>query len=263
MRKALKLSMAVVLFLAASQVALSLNWQVETVDWYGNAGLHPSLTLDSNGNPHTASVVKYGLSPAGADSYFHDIHYATRNETGWDPALVARSSFARGLSLALTADDQPGIVGHLPLRWFEREDGTWTGTDTGVGGDYVANPDYCLRIRDGVPAVAYGGYETILYAERAGGTWSETVVQPDEYPGGCSRYLSKDSLAFDSLGRPHIAYAWESEERLNNVLKYAYREGDEWVLETVASLEIEKSGWYSKPAIILDGNDVKRAKKSR
>ncbi|MFA5862641.1 MAG: hypothetical protein WDA16_13195, partial [Candidatus Thermoplasmatota archaeon] len=66
--------------------------------------------------------------------------------------------------------------------------------------------------------------------------WSVSVVDPG-YPRGVQ------SLALDSLGRPHIAYTGDAN------VSYAYRDGLEWRLTTVMERSVS-------PDIALDASDT-------
>jgi hypothetical protein len=78
------------------------------------------------------------------------------------------------------------------------------------------------------------GYSRLKYAWREGATWHTEVV--DDPPGPYEDVGRETSLALDGANRPHIAY-YDAE---NDKLKYAWREGMTWHIETLFYL-----GWAS------------------
>src|SRR5262249_23736831 len=97
----------------------------------------------------------------------------------------------------------------------------------------------------GNPHVAYrdASDEVLMYATRAGGTW--TIEEIDDKFFGPDYSLS---LALDPSGGVHIAYLSDHD----NIIHYASRIGGSWIIET---LDDGKShdGWVS---LAIDGLGV-------
>ncbi len=93
-----------------------------------------------------------------------------------------------------------------------------------------------LVVRGTKPFIAYNGNGTVHVAEQAsGGAWSDEFVSNGLHP----------SLALDAGGGLHLSF-FEAEQ-----IKYAYRELEQWVVET---LDIDEAGPISDIAVDDAGN---------
>ncbi|MFH1550718.1 MAG: hypothetical protein ABIH04_09175 [Planctomycetota bacterium] len=146
MKKALKGSLAaLVFFLLTSSPLFALNWQVDTVEYYGNAGGVTTgsdvissynkgvldLVLDSQGRPHIVSAQDY--PSRGPTVYFREVRYACFNGTSWETeTAVADVLVSNGVSIALDSTDSPLIAARyktdddlLAIRLFGKSGADW------------------------------------------------------------------------------------------------------------------------------------------
>jgi hypothetical protein len=205
--------------LAAPTPPVRRVWSTQTVEHLGATEPYNSLALDNEGHPR---IVYMGLRYAawnGATWLKEDIGGAS----GWYP------------SLAIDAQDNPRVT-YMSFDWIARHDpgdfgylkrigGTWTG---GVVLEYGLGWYSSLALDGaGVPHASffysYGcgpGYATL----DANGHWSDGEV---EQLTTCA--IGDTSLAFDTAGRPHIAYYDEGQGRV----RYAVWSSGAWDVQTV------------------------------
>ena len=124
------------------------------------------------------------------------------------------------------------------MEYYELVDGTWEVTAIGSGPvAYEFNVSLTVD-PDGNPALTY--YDTtntaLKYASRQDGTWSIETVDTD---GDVGRY---SSLAFDSIGNPHISYL-RLDDTTTGTVRYATRTGDTWTTADVDSLTDLRTGF--------------------
>lgn len=211
----------------------SYVWAVETVDRGIDVGVSTSLALDSSGRPHLAYL----------DPRADEVRYARWTGENWSIEMVDEGHrFVGDVSLALDEEDRP----HLSYFWGEigfvtygtRNETAWTlhRIDRGQGDGFSS----LALDSNGRPLVAY----TFLngrphLAAWNGSGWNIETVDP--------RLITArhESLALDSMNRPHIAYYGFGN------LYYAVREETGWSVETVdsdgdvgrfASLAIDSQG---------------------
>ncbi len=197
-------------------------WVSETVDSVMVAG--PSLALDSLGGPHVAYVDVRRTPPRGPGA---GLRYARRLASGWaiESAELVKSD---SVSLALDSRDNPYIA------YCDTDSGVlkvaaWDGVGWSITPVEAGGRSPCLKLdRFDVPHLAYLRPDATVCYAILGPTWvSETVG---------SETATGISLAVDSEGMPHIAYADSRPsppEGAGLGLRYAYRTAAGWVVQTV------------------------------
>jgi catechol 2,3-dioxygenase-like lactoylglutathione lyase family enzyme len=103
--------------------------------------------------------------------------------------------------------------------------------------------------KDGYPHISYHDYTNhdLKYAYQGAYGWHIETVDSEDFVGTLT------SLALDGSGYPHISYYYCGTAVPCNVgdLKYAYRSGPSWHIETVDSEG--QVGWYT--SLTLDGGE--------
>jgi hypothetical protein len=225
------------------------SWQVETVV---NFGIHPSLALDKENQPHI-SFGGYGrrahsqhagdplhpLAPAtAAPPPVHDLEQAWRDGGGGQTELVdAPGDTGYHSSMALESSE------HLHISYYDSTnadlkfasyDGTgWQTATVDTAGDVGTYSSLALD-REGHAHISYydATNDDLKYATHDGLAWHLETV---ESAGDTGRYTS---IALDKSGQPHISYY---DSTLDD-LKYAslvsptriiQRDGSRWQIETV------------------------------
>ncbi len=198
-------------------------WQIETADSAGT-GFYPSLALDSLDRPHISYV----------DRAHNRLHYALFDGSTWQFSTVEQGRSTSWPSLELDGSDRPHI-GYLDTTGGVAKYACLSGTVwiTETVGPAATSGQLSLALdTGGQPHLSYcspgidsqtcGGLE---YAYLAGASWITETVDDD---GDMGRY---NSLALDSVGRPHICYYRRSGEEL----RYAHYDGATWLTETIAT----------------------------
>ena len=201
-------------------------WQLEVLEEATATGEYPSIDIGPNGQPRI--------------SYYHRsdtaLRYAVRGSDGTWQTHTVDSNNDRGRYSSLALDPVSGIA---DIVYYEREGtrllhvrgapGQWTYFEVDDSGD-VGEDASLARGSNALLGAAYYDRTTgaLRYAQWNESTraWTATVVDDEDNAG------SYPSLAFDSLGRPHIAYLTTA--NLNRyTLKYAVRTGAQWTIRTV------------------------------
>lgn len=216
------------------------NWTMTTVDPSYGVGRYASLVLDSNDRPHISyfDALNGALKYAYFDGSTWSIQvidgksaYLSRGDSA--AAMVATESLDLNMEIAIPGTEElspevipgdPLTAGIYPEAYFPGIDSPQAITATGVGQFTSIALD-----GNGDPGISYydiaGG--NLKYAFRKNGVWTIQLVDRGEsqnYDVG-----TYTSLAFNTLNRPGISYADES----NDHLKYAYFNGSNWVSRTV------------------------------
>jgi hypothetical protein len=237
-----------------------VGWEISCVNCPKN--MLPSsdraLRLDAAGHPHIAY---------GGDH----LYYAWHNGTTWhvetaDPAAGV-GAYA---SLVLDSEGNPYIsyylqyhyqVNYGTLKYAHRNSaGVWT-IQTVAAGTQNSSVDYSAIGLDGSgrPCIAYGqnflmSHGELRYTCQDGDTWETPQVVYK------SPILTVDrlSLAFDSQGRPHVAYY--NSETVEDRLKYSYYvgpgAGNCWPEYNWNCEDVEAGyGGGANPSLALDSQD--------
>ena len=155
----------------------------------------------------------------------------------------------RSTSIALDDSEYPCICFSAGNGvYYVYQDGSGWNDIEHVGGG--GEPEMVLDA-DYYPHVAYSHYNVdageqyLKYAYKDGSGWYSEIVLDTGHS------VNYPSLALDSNGYPHILYYYLEDPAYENKLKYAYKDGSGWHVETVndengacyISLEIDSSGY--------------------
>ncbi len=233
------------------------EWTVLRTESPGHDGWDNALALDADGRPHTVAVDPSAFgSDVGLEYGFFDGDVWTVEQVGTGPLM-----YEVGTAIALDAAGNPHATFYddqsADLMYASRADGAWTVTAIDTDGDVGRFADMLLDAGDR-PHVAYLDFDgdssgTIKYALFEGGEWSiEEVDQLDSFfigpAGNMSGARNVISLAFDSEGNPVIAYSDQQS------IKLAWRQGEEWQIETV--LQAEDDPFGQTVSLALDSGDT-------
>ena len=163
-------------------------------------------------------------------------------------------------SIALDSSNNPHIS-YYDLTNGDLKYARWTGSawsiqtvdNTGNVGEYTS-----IAIDDnGRPHISYydDSNKDLKYSYWTGSAWSTETVDSTGHVGGFVSVTVGEytSIAIDDNGRPHISYYgseqadWETYE---TYIKYAYRTGENWIIETVDS---NYAGSWTSVALDLSG----------
>ncbi len=256
------------------------SWAIETVDTTENVGMYSSLALDAGGIPH---IAYYNLTSG-------NLKYAYKSGSSWTLETVdATGDVGEDAFLALDANGNPHIAYHnattgdlayatTAIRllypnggevWHpgERQRIRWSGagpvsiffspdgsifrllvSNVSSGAYTILAPhDLTERavikiVRDSFPMSV--DFSDRPFSIRRALPFRQFHKEAVDTAGDAGMYTSLD-VASD--GTPHIAY----HDYTNGDLKYAYRSGDSWVIETVDTPGV--MGWY--PSLVLDAGD--------
>ena len=235
----------------------SSDWVIETVDSTGDVGEFPSLAVDESGHPHIA---------------YHDltngmIKYAYYNGTDWSIQSVAKPTYDRygadagNNSIALDGSGRPYICYATAeeLYFYTFWDGSsWSPPvhipsylpsapsvailgQNSIAVDKLTNKVY-ISISDcvTVPGHPYIG-DVLSYWDSSQSDF--TMVDYSEQKEEADfmyRTGTRNTIALDSKGNPHIVYDQEFYSVLNPpdnrdwVIKIADWDGKQWVKSTIA-----------------------------
>ncbi len=177
---------------------ISSGWLKETVDTYGDAGMGPSLAVDSSGFPHIAYW----------DGGANNLMYATWDGTTWQRRTVniAVPDFPSA-SLAIDSSDNPHIAytvsGELRYGWYDSND-NWQGATVLDNINYMVDHDISLGLdNEDDPHICYftTNDEAIRYAYRDDmGSWHKLqALWGNSYFGDFSLAMDTDDLPIISF----------------------------------------------------------------
>jgi hypothetical protein len=223
------------------------GWHTEVVDSWGYVGLLPSIGVDSNGRPH---IAYFGTTE-------QKLKYAYKNDGTWTitPLAPAVSTY-RFASLAMDAADYPHIayVSHnWQLQYTYRDSAGWHTELVDAG----SSSRVSLALDgNGRAHVSYVRGSSVRYAIRDAGQWQIQIL-----PAPFSYGFDSTSLAVDSSGAPHLAFA--SGENLvdgtiYSVLRYARLIGGNWDIQLVAGGNGVAGDWGRDSSLALDKSDNPR-----
>ncbi len=206
-----------------------------------------SLALDADGHPHVA----YGGS---------HLFYAEFDGSEWLYSTVdSDDDTGAYASLVLDSAGRPHISynGWGTVKYAYFDGSAWQTSDVVPSSSRQCHSTSLALNAGDQPRISYYCYDPAVnsghlhYAEWDGSAWALSQVQVGfpEQMGGLYA-----SLALDSAGRPHIAYYVYEAIPINGELRYAYREGQTWLIETV-----QRGSPYfpvgSYPSLALDSSD--------
>ena len=197
------------------------GWNIEVVEAGDFGGDSISLALDSLNLPHIAYVEHW---PAV------DLVYAHWTGTEWQIETVdGNGSAGPYCSIAVDSSDNPHIAymdieesGLKYAHWdgdewlFELIDTDGVGTDTSLALDSNDRPHISYTNRDTAE---------LKYTRWDGSEWLIETVDGD------GPFRTFTSITLDSIGHPHIAYAYNNKGVIYQ--KYAHWDGAEWRIERV------------------------------
>jgi len=222
-------------------------WDLQTIaDSLGDT----SLGLDAFGNPHISFRDMIGGHP--------NLRYATWTGSEWQVETVDSGEIGYITSLAVDSNNLPHIS-YFDEYNMELKYVYWTGSSWSIQIIPDANPykssleldqNDSPHISSGLsvydPWSVYWGY--VDYS-----TWNGTSWDVQEIESGDFLLVGTTSLALDSTGNPHIAYATHRPDFDDYKLKYAYWTDTGWIIQTVYS---SSAVWYL--SLALDENDLPR-----
>lgn len=205
------------------------GWITETVDDAQWVGAYSSLALDAGGDAHIGYFDRVG----GA------VKYAHFDGSAWTIEVVESGLGEEGghISLALDLRGRPHVSYYdakgREIKYASRETGGWRIETIADAGNRPLYSSLALNSA-GRPRISY--YDTVSptfalkLAERDGSDWQIGVVDGEGQMGAYT------SLVLDAEGYPHLSYClYDPEEGVCGELRYAYSDGVDWHIETVAS----------------------------
>lgn len=251
------LALVTLLLLPLSSRGQTWNWRTESVD---NAGKFTSIAADSDGNIHLSysdgEDVKYAFRPEGSESKWFSM------------TIDGGDAYT---SLALDAGGRPHICYTPRVPRYAYWDGAnWKKENIATDNALISYSCAIAIDPDGTPYISWyreknpdnTPYVHIKLAERRKGIWLIRTVDFDMQTG------KWESMALDAHGSPILSF----DAFVKGLLKYAYKQGDEWKVSTVDfrgrtnevydvgmgnSIAVDNNG---KPCISYeDGEDLKFA----
>ena len=217
------------------------KWDVSRIRNSGHDGWDISVALDSNGDPHVASI-----DPAqfGGRSGFE---YAVFDGQNWTVEEVGSGPlpYEFGTGLAIDSQDRPHVVWFDAqsegLKYAVRESGSWNISDVDTQGDVGRYANLALDQQDN-PVVSYyevvdttSGY--IKVARWDGAQWlTERVDKLDNVVQGFFGARKTGPVVVSPEGNPIVAYSDEA------LVKVAAWDGNDWNIETVTTAEGDPLG---------------------
>ncbi len=205
------------------------SWSIETIDADGNVGRYTSIALDMDNNPHISYY----------DFTNENLKYAKKIDNTWRiEAVDTRGKVGLYTSITLDNSGYPHIsycdYDKRALKYAFWTGSNWEEEVVDNSGDicvfeYFGDYTSILLDSQGTPHISYcdfGNYD-LKYAHLTSSGWITEVVDED---GDVGEY---SSLALDEDDNPHISYGfWMKDTDLFN-LKYAYKTGGVWDIQTI------------------------------
>ncbi len=238
--------------------SLASDWQTETVTegyFYGPIG----LAYTPDGIPY---IAYHDHQETSFVQDLGDLTIAFRNETNWQVEAVNDDGHdGWDSTIAIGVDGIVRAAGIDPQQ-FDRQSGVeyveltaggWEVTEIGSGPiAYEYNVSLAIG-PDGEPGLTYydNNAQTLQYATRNGDSW---VIETVDDSGDVGRY---SSLAYDSLGNPHITYV-DLTGATTATVRYATQVGRAWEIADVTQLTAVLPGFTGARRITqvaIDGDD--------
>lgn len=188
-----------------------VNWHVELVDDSADVGIYTAITIDGQDRPH----IGYH------DLTNRDLKYATRGSQGWITETVVGTGADAGRQVDIAYNNvihMSYVGGNGTLMHVQRVGGSWTVRT--VDQSIVTSSPALAMDASGIVHISYYN-NGLRYASFVANQWSSVSVHPGTGIGLHSE------LAFDVLGRPHLAYTDET------FVYYGSLDGTTWTQETV------------------------------
>lgn len=271
------------------------EWNISVVDG-PSAGTHSSMVLDSSDRPHivyranegSLNQIRYahydgdewvieiveddlywessGASIAVDSSnqphvVYHDgsigLLYSVRNgPSDWETCVVDTSGVIPTLgcgnypSMTIDLSDNVHITYMYSIPYYCEtrhaflDNSTWevTAVDEGTFSSIVTDA-YC------VPHISYRSPDGLKYAKLIGTIWETEIVDSEVW-------LERNSIALDPSGNPVISYFMGQTGPSDDDLKFAFYNGEEWILEMVYGNDNESAGRFNSVAVDSDGVPV-------
>jgi hypothetical protein len=215
----------------------STSWDIETVDFQGNAGFASSVAFDSNSYP----AIAY-LAYDDDDHNPHELMYAHWNGSLWDIEMLATDASGHAPSLAYDSDGNPSIsysVDGGKMNFMSWDGSIWNSQEVDSNATVSGIASLAFD-KYGMPAICYSDNSNLMYAHWNGTSWDVEPIIEEESPFGMS-------LVFNTENNPSVCYS-SSAATYNNI-KYALYDGSSWSIETV---DYTRSNY---PDLALDDND--------
>ena len=194
------------------------KWLVETLDEYGNTGLHPSIALDGSDRVHIAyQNITYSrlMSLVIADGLASTEKVAQVGTHGYGMGFAVGASGGAHLSF-YNGSDSSGS-----LQYATKSGSTWNSVTVDDGSTMVGTHSDLALDGSGNPHISYVDATNGLlrYAYHNGESWSLSTVDPS------GSVIGYTSIALDADGNPRIAYH-------DGTLRLAEWDGASWTLTT-------------------------------
>ncbi len=236
--------------LLLSCYSLAANWDIQIVKSNTGTifGASIDMVLDINGVAHVVYFDEYTYGQLS-------LVYATNGQGLWSNVPVEQENLTPTALKAVIAIDANNVVyivypdSEENLIYRTKENGQWSSSAFYAQGAWFLPQDAEIGAGGGL-SVLYSkmlydanSSDTALVLQRPGG--AEVIAEHGNFQSG--------SLAIDSLSNPHLCYY----DALNDVLKYAVKDGNSWTIETVDANtgDVPSSVWNSA-CLALDGYDV-------
>ena len=217
------------------------NWESEYVVGGRGKGHHPSLVIDSVGNP----LIAYHY--VKTKSQLPEAWISYKKAGNWEATRWVQSEAEKKKTALAIGPGDVAYFLYLDSRAMDilyrpfTVKGSW-GLSIPVGNASPAIESFSIALSpDGIPHVTFQSAQNgLVYATLQGDVFIPEIVDSSSNAGVYS------ALAFDFSGNPHIAYFDAAE----GVLKYAHRVGDSFEIHTIdPSFNV---GRY--PSIAVGGN---------
>ena len=196
------------------------KWQNEVVDDTGDCGSWNSIAVDNLGRVHI-SYHSERMNP-----YRQVLSHAVFDGVQWQITDVGDGGYSTSIALGTNGHAQILHYGNsgITLKFSKFDGNAWDTQDTGLGGGLWFFPTALALDSDDTAHITYtarGGEDSANYARQDSGMWESEIL--DSQVGG----NLATSLALDSLGRPHVAEAFQQTIRLR------WFDGLQWLSEDI------------------------------
>ena len=219
----------------------SSGWHYDSIDAGTPVGWYSSLAFDSLGRTHV-SYLDYGSE---------DLKYALKSDEKWHIETVdSIGSVGWDTSLELDSEGYPHISYYDKtngdLKYAHMDISGWTLEVVDDGGDVGEQTDLILD-SGGFPHIAYRDTSNHLvkFAFKDHNGWNIETVESEGDDGSYGV-----AIAFNQALNPCLSYGCSTYPD-NGKLKYAWRNGTNWQIETVP----DTKGFIESVSLQIDTND--------